>query len=55
MKQKKIWDFDTASKIAAAKFAKYGKVFVVVSAPDGGFYVKAVAKLTAQEFGTYNE
>lgn len=43
MKQKKIWSFDTASKVAAAKSAKYDTVFVVVPAPGGGFFVQSVA------------
>lgn len=41
MNAKKIWSFDTALKIAAAKTLKYGVAFVVADLPGGGFQVVA--------------
>ena len=39
MKAKKIWSFDTATKIAAAKEKKYGVVFLAVPIDTGGYVV----------------
>lgn len=42
MKTKVIWAKDTAEKVAAAKTAKYGKVFTTVPVKGGGFAVVTV-------------
>jgi hypothetical protein len=42
MKTKRIWSPDTAQKVAEAKAAKYGKVFITVPMNGGGFAVVAI-------------